>query len=44
MGDQVKHIAPMLNIGKSNIDSFDIFSSKIMLEMKMVTLEISTIS
>lgn len=34
MGDQVKHIAPMLNIGKSNIDSFDIFSSKIMLEME----------
>lgn len=34
MGDQVKHIAPMLNIGKHNIDSFDIFTSKIMLEME----------
>ncbi len=34
MGDQVKHIGPMLNIGKHNIDSFDIYASKIMLEME----------
>ncbi|MBE2280829.1 MAG: hypothetical protein IAE91_10585 [Ignavibacteriaceae bacterium] len=34
MGDQIKHIGPMLNLGKLNAGSYDVFASRILLEME----------